>query len=77
MSLIDWKYMLTKTHEESKLGHGNQRPKIKPAWAFMPVLITSNFDDDLIKNERASMEITSFPLRWIRYHQHNIFLVYI
>ena len=22
----------------------------------MPVLITSNFDDDLIKNERASME---------------------
>ena len=24
--------------------------------AFMPVLVTSNFDDDLIKNERASME---------------------
>ena len=22
----------------------------------MPVLVTSNFDDDLIKNERASME---------------------
>ena len=27
----------------------------------MPVLATSNFDDDLIKNERASME-TSFPI---------------
>ena len=25
--------------------------------AFMPVLVTSNFDDDLIKNEWASMEI--------------------
>ena len=24
--------------------------------AFMPVLVTSNFDDDLIKNEQASME---------------------
>ena len=23
----------------------------------MPVLVISNFDDDLIKNERASMEI--------------------
>ena len=23
---------------------------------FMPVLVTSNFDDDLIKNEWASME---------------------
>ena len=23
---------------------------------FMPVLVTSNFDDDSIKNERASME---------------------
>ena len=27
--------------------------------AFMPVLVTSNFDDDSIKNERARME-TSF-----------------
>ena len=26
----------------------------------MPVLVISNFDDDLIKNERASME-TAFP----------------
>ena len=25
----------------------------------MPVLVTSNFDDDSIKNERASMEIFS------------------
>ena len=30
--------------------------KIELDWAFMPVLVTSNFDDDLIKNEQASME---------------------
>ena len=32
------------------------RPKIEPERAFMPVLATSNFDEDSIKNERASME---------------------
>ena len=32
------------------------RPEIKLVRAFMPVLVTSNFDDDLIKNERASIE---------------------
>ena len=33
------------------------QPKIELDRAFMPVLITSNkFDDDSIKNERASME---------------------
>ena len=32
------------------------RPKIELDRAFMPVLVTSNFDDDSIKNERASME---------------------
>ena len=32
------------------------RPKIELDQAFMPVLVTSNFDDDSIKNERASME---------------------
>ena len=32
------------------------RPKFELDQAFMPVLVTSNFDDDLIKNERASME---------------------
>ena len=31
-------------------------PKIELDQAFMPVLVTSNFGDDLIKNERASME---------------------
>ena len=36
------------------------RPKIKLVQAFMPVLVTSNFDDDLIKNERASMETPFF-----------------
>ena len=33
------------------------RPKIELDQAFMPVLVTSNFDVDLVKNERASMEI--------------------
>ena len=32
------------------------RHKIELDQAFMPVLVTSNFDDDLIKNERVSME---------------------
>ena len=38
------------------------RPKIKLDRAFMPVLVTSNFDDDLIKNEQASMETPFSPL---------------
>ena len=38
------------------MGHGNLRPEIELVRAFMPVLVTSNFDDDLIKNEWASME---------------------
>ena len=32
------------------------QPKIELDRVLMPVLVTSNFDDDLIKNERASME---------------------
>ena len=32
------------------------RPKIEFDRAFMPVLVTSNFDDDSIKNKQASME---------------------
>ena len=32
------------------------RSRIELDRAFMPVLVTSNFDDDSIKNERASME---------------------
>ena len=31
-------------------------PKIELDPAFMPVLVTSNFDDDSIKNEQASKE---------------------
>ena len=38
------------------MGHGNQRPEIKLIRAFMPALVTGNFDDDLIKNEWASMQ---------------------
>ena len=32
------------------------RPQIELVQAFMPVLVTSNFDDNSIKNERASMD---------------------
>ena len=32
------------------------RAKIKLDQAFMPVLVTDYFDDDSIKNQRASME---------------------
>ena len=35
---------------------GLTRPKITLNQVFMPVLVTSNFDDDSIKNEQASME---------------------
>ena len=35
---------------------GMIRPKNELDQAFMPVLVTSNFDDDSIKNEQASME---------------------
>ena len=31
-------------------------PKFELDQAFMPVLVTSNFDDDSIENERASMK---------------------
>ena len=37
---------------------GPIRPKIKLDPAFMPVLVTNNFDDDSIKHEWASMETT-------------------
>ena len=35
---------------------GLMRPKTELDQAFMPVLVTSNFDDDSVKHERASME---------------------
>ena len=38
------------------MGHGNQRPEIELVRAFMPVLVTNNFDDDSIKNEWVSTE---------------------
>ena len=38
------------------MGHGNQRPETELVRAFMPVLVTSNSDDDSIKNEWASLE---------------------
>ena len=45
------------------------RPEIKLVRAFMPVLVTSNFDEDSIKSDRASME-TAFS----HYKSMGIFL---
>ena len=45
------------------------RPEIKLVRAFMPVLVTSNVDDDSIKNKRASMETPFF-----HYKSMGIFL---
>ena len=42
--------MSCKAPEESKLGQGNQRPKIGLARAFIPVLIASKTFDGSIKN---------------------------
>ena len=36
--------------------NGLIRPKIELDQGFMPVLVTSNFDVDSIKNKRASVE---------------------
>ena len=46
------------------MGHGKQRPEIELVQAFMPLLVTSNFDDDLIKikNEKVAGR-TIFPLQ--------------
>ena len=41
------------------------QPKIEPDQAFMPVLDTSNFDDDLSKNEQASMETPFFHYKFM------------
>ena len=36
------------------------QPEFELVWDFMAVLVTSKFDEDPIKNERASLE-TPFP----------------
>ena len=41
------------------------RPEIKLDGAFMPVLVTSNFDDNSIKNERASMKTPLFHYKYM------------
>ena len=48
-----WNFHHTRA-SNSKMS-GRIRPKTEVDWAFMPILVTSNFDDDSIKNERASM----------------------
>ena len=42
------------------MGYGNKRPEIEVFRTFMPVLVTSNFHDDSIKNEWASKETAIF-----------------
>ena len=49
------KFSSLKGKKFSKMS-GLIRPKNELKWVFMPILFTSNFDDDSIKNERASME---------------------
>ena len=50
--LIIHKLNLRSSHFNNiHMGHGNQRPEIELVRSFMPVLVTSNFDDDSIKNE--------------------------
>ena len=43
--------------------NGLIRPKIELDRPFMPVLVTSNFEDDSIKNERASTETPFFQYK--------------
>ena len=74
MFLIDWKYTSSKTTKESKLDHGNQRPKIK----ISQVLCLSCLLETLMMS-RSKLNVhedTIFPLQWNRYHQHNILLIY-
>ena len=49
-----WNFRHSRT-SNSKMSRLN-RPKTELDWAFMPVLVISNFDDDSIKNEQASIE---------------------
>ena len=39
--------------------NGPIRPEIKLVWDFMPVMVTSKFEKDLIKNERVSFATPS------------------
>ena len=52
--------MSSKTPEESKLGHGNQKLTIEHARAFMTILNASKLHHGSNKNERASMETPFF-----------------
>ena len=35
------------------------RPELELVWDFMPVLVTNKFNEDVIKNEQASLETPS------------------
>ena len=49
-----WNFRHSRASNSKK--RGLIQPKIELNQAFMSVLVTSNFDDDSIKHERASME---------------------
>ena len=51
---------VSKTPEESKLGHRNQMPETKLAGAFKSVLINSKFDDNSI-NKRTMTVLYRSP----------------
>ena len=61
---ISFKKNKTKKKQQKtyKWAVGNQRLEIELIQAFMPVLVTSNFDDDSIKNEWAWRH--HFPIVW-------------
>ena len=46
-------------------------PKMELDRAFMPVLVTSNFDDDSIKNEQASMETQFFHCKSVGFFRRS------
>ena len=55
-----FKFVKCKNFGHSRASNSKVSSLIQPeilVRAFIPVLVTSNFDDDTIKNERASMEI--------------------
>ena len=53
-SNVPWSNLISK--KKKKNGPWKPEARNRIVRAFMPVLVTSNFDDDLIKNEWVSME---------------------
>ena len=58
---VYWKFDLPTRARNSEV-NDPIRPEFELVRDFMPVLVTSKFDDDPIKNERANLGDTIFPL---------------